>query len=759
MQTLQHLGGGTFLALLVRAARLSRFRNALGCAALMSASALSLSLLNSVELAAQTARAASFSLSMGSPTLTLAASTGGTDTVSITPSNGFSGTVSFSVAGIPAGVDTAFLPASSASGTTFVVYVPAGTAGGNFPVTITGTSGSVSASAPLTLAIPVAATTATATNTTICQAQGSASYCSDQTPGAADANGYHDLPWVNLNKALSSIAVSDNQVWGLDSSGILWFLPNFKTGASWTKVASGVSQISAGHNLLCQINSNRHVYCSSSPNPLTSQPDANGFQSVVWFDTGATNLNQIAVSAGTQFWGIDTNSNLIQVKDYTRLSSTSTMVAAGVSQVAVDGRGTVCQVNSNQYVYCSNWAAPSPALQSGPYVGLPWVQTSAQWKNISVADGQVWGTDSHGDVWQMPDYNNSATWYRIAYGGGQDIVAAASAPSQFAPSDFATGEVAVLFFMGQSNAVGYNTLPSRFISMASPNVWGVTNQGWNFLPGNENGSTPFNGIISTIDSVTWSNFALTANGPDMNLGFNNNAGPGGDAANFAAYQWQGLVNAGWQLPDLYIVHIAWPSQGVDAADTSTASAAWTTHGVNLWQPGLPASQEPSYALAPFARQITYRALQSILASGKTPRILGLQWNQWEAEAGNANPVSIQDAPQNYSNLINGFYAAVGTPYPVQFVKPLSTAYGATALSQMQTVFANLAAGNPANMSVIDVSQVSSTIFSGGVLGGGDGSVHYNLDTHRWFARQAIGVCLQQASCGTRITALPGSVPN
>jgi hypothetical protein len=290
-------------------------------------------------------------------------------------------------------------------------------------------------------------------------------------------------------------------------------------------------------------------------------------------------------------------------------------------------------------------------------------------------------------------------------------------------------------------------------------VWGVTNQGWNFLPGNENGTTPFNGIISTIDTVAWSNFALSPSGPDMNLGFNTNAGPGGDAANFAAYQWQGLVNAGWPLPDLYIVHIAWPSQGVDAADTTTASAAWTTHGVNLWQPALTASQEPSYALAPFARQITYRALQALLAGGKTPRVLGLQWNQWEAEAGNANPVSIQDAPNNYSSLFNGLFAAVGTRYPVQFVKPLSTAYGATVLSQMQTVFANLAATDPAHLSVIDVSQVSSTIFSGGVLGGGDGAVHYNLDTHQWFAQQAIGTCLQQANCGVRITSLPSSPPN
>ncbi|WP_263374515.1 tectonin domain-containing protein [Granulicella aggregans] len=789
------------------------------------------------------AAAQSFTLAPASPTLTLVAGNGGTDTIAITPNNGFSGTVTLSETGIPAGINYTFLSSSSTS-SILVVYVPSGATSGSYPVTITGVSGNLSATATMTLVIPqqsqtisfgaipaqavgttltVSATatsglpvkftvvpngncsisgttvtflnvgncgvvanqagnasytaapavgqivvvnaappppasTATAVHSTVCQANGSASYCSDQTPAPADANGYHDLTWVNLNKSLASIAVSDDQVWGLDASGVLWFLPNFKSGTSWTMVASGVTQISAGHNLLCQINSNQHVYCSASPNPLLSQPDANGFQSISWVDTGATNLRQISVSTGTQFWAIDTSANLIQVKDYRNLSATSTMVAAGVQQVAVDGRGVVCQVNSDKYVYCSNWSVPSSSAQ-GSYYGLPWVKTTAQLANIAVADGQVVGTDSNGDVWQLPDYTNSSTWYRIAYGGASDRLSAASVPSQFLPTNFATGEVAVLFFMGQSNAVGYNTLPSRFISPSSPNVWGVTNGGWNFLPGNTNGTTPFTGAISSINSVQWSNYAMTASGPDMNLGFNNNAGPGGDAANFAAYQWQGLINAGWQLPDLYIVHIAWPSQGVDAADTTTASAAWTTHGVNLWQPGLAATSTPSYALAPFARQITWLALQKILASGKTPRVLGLQWNQWEAEAGNSNSVSISDAPTNYSNLMGGFYSALGSHFPIQFAKPLSTAYGSSALTQMQSVFANLASGDPSDYSVIDVSQTSSTIFSGGVLGGGDGLVHYNLDTQQWFAAQAIGSCVQQANCGTRIAALPTAAPN
>ncbi len=579
---------------------------------------------------------------------------------------------------------------------------------------------------------------------TLCRIEGAASFCSDRPPDPADANGYHNLPWVNLHKALASIAVSDNHVWGLDSRGVLWYLPDFNSGKTWAKVAVGVAQVSAGHNLVCQVNKTQHLLCAGNSN----RP----FRKATWFDSGAANFKQIAVSAGRQLWAVDAGNNLIQIKDYTKLAGSSTVVASGVQQVAVGGRGMVCQVRLDQHVSCANWFAPAATPD-------PWVLITAPLRNISAADGQIWGTDANGDLWQLPDYTNAATWFRIAHGANGQQIASASVPSQFLPAAFGAHDVAVLLFMGQSNGVGYNTLPARFMSPSSPNVWGVRNDGWNFLAGNKNGTVPFTSPISSITSVQWSNFALTPDGPDMNLGFNSNAGPGGNAANFAAYQWQGLVNAGWPLPDLYIIHIAWPSQGVDAADKITADVPWTKHGINLWQPGLPASLMPSYALAPFARRIVYLALQNLLANGKTPRLIGLQWNQWEAEAGNADPVSIANAPANYRRLFQGLYSAIGAHFPIQIVKPLAPYYSTRVLSEMQAVFAKMANDDPGDFSILDVSKVSQEIFQGGVLGGGDGTVHYNLDTHRWFAEQAIRLCLVNARCGVSITALPAAAPN
>ena len=254
-------------------------------------------------------------------------------------------------------------------------------------------------------------------HSTICQTQATTSYCTDQAPGAADASGYHDLVWVNLGKALTAIAVSDDQVWGLDAAQILWFLPNFKQGTTWIKVTSGVTQISAGHNLICQLSTIGHLLCASSANPQASAPDANGFQNVTWFDAGATNLKQIAVSAGKQIWGVDANSNVVRVTDYTNLAATTTLVGSGVSQVAVDGRGTVCQVNGNGNVYCSNWSVPAAVASPAPYHGLPWVNTGFALTHIAVADGVAWGVDASANIWQLSDYTNSSSWYRIANTG------------------------------------------------------------------------------------------------------------------------------------------------------------------------------------------------------------------------------------------------------------------------------------------------------------------------------------------------------
>ena len=72
--------------------------------------------------------------------------------VTIIPVKGFSGTVSFSVSGLPSGATAGTIP-SSTTGATFTVATPATLAGGAYTFTITGTSGSLTSTTSATLVV------------------------------------------------------------------------------------------------------------------------------------------------------------------------------------------------------------------------------------------------------------------------------------------------------------------------------------------------------------------------------------------------------------------------------------------------------------------------------------------------------------------------------------------------------------------------------------------------------------------------------
>jgi subtilisin family serine protease len=100
----------------------------------------------------------SLSATPASQTVTQGAST--TYTVTVTPSGGFTGTVSFSASGLPAGAGASFNPASvtTSGSSTMTVTTSATTPTGTFPLTITGASGALSHTASVSLVVQPAAT-------------------------------------------------------------------------------------------------------------------------------------------------------------------------------------------------------------------------------------------------------------------------------------------------------------------------------------------------------------------------------------------------------------------------------------------------------------------------------------------------------------------------------------------------------------------------------------------------------------------------
>jgi len=111
-----------------------------------------------ISLTVKAATSPNFSLSASPSSVTVVQGNSGKSTISVTPSGGFTGSVSLSASGLPSGVTASFgtNPTTSTSVLTFTASATATT--GTATVTITGTSGTLSHSTTVTLTVNSAST-------------------------------------------------------------------------------------------------------------------------------------------------------------------------------------------------------------------------------------------------------------------------------------------------------------------------------------------------------------------------------------------------------------------------------------------------------------------------------------------------------------------------------------------------------------------------------------------------------------------------
>jgi len=119
----------------------------------------SLSHSTTISLTVNAAAAPNFSLSASPASLTVKQGTSGTSTITVTPSNGFTGSVSLSASGLPSGVTASFNPTSTTTTSTLTLTASSTATTGTATVTITGTSGSLTHTTTISLTITSAAAT------------------------------------------------------------------------------------------------------------------------------------------------------------------------------------------------------------------------------------------------------------------------------------------------------------------------------------------------------------------------------------------------------------------------------------------------------------------------------------------------------------------------------------------------------------------------------------------------------------------------
>jgi hypothetical protein len=94
-----------------------------------------------------------FGLSASPGSLTVSQGSNGSSTITVSPLNGFSGSVSLSASGLPGGVTASFNPSSTTGTSTLTLTASSTAATGTSTVTVTGSSGSLTHTATISLTV------------------------------------------------------------------------------------------------------------------------------------------------------------------------------------------------------------------------------------------------------------------------------------------------------------------------------------------------------------------------------------------------------------------------------------------------------------------------------------------------------------------------------------------------------------------------------------------------------------------------------
>lgn len=149
-----------------------------------------------------------FSLSASPASVTVTQGTSGGSTITVSPVNGFSSSVSLSASGLPNGVTASFNPTSTSTTSTLTLTASATAATGTVTVTITGTSGSLTHNTSVTLTVnakPDFSLSASPTTVTITQGTASGS-----TITVSPLNGFNGTVALSASGLPSGVTASFN---------------------------------------------------------------------------------------------------------------------------------------------------------------------------------------------------------------------------------------------------------------------------------------------------------------------------------------------------------------------------------------------------------------------------------------------------------------------------------------------------------------------------------------------------------------------
>ena len=197
-----------------------------------------------IGLTVNTKPVSGFALSSSPTSLTVKQGSTGTDTITVTDTGGFTGSVAFTATGLPSGVTASFSPASSTSSSVLTLTASSTATVGSSTVTITGTSGTTTASTTIALTIGSAGGGACTVDYTI-SPQNSSAFGATVTikNGGATTLSNWSLTWSFANG--QTIASSWNGAVSQSGANVT---VSEQAGQTWENIPAGGSYSGFGFN-------------------------------------------------------------------------------------------------------------------------------------------------------------------------------------------------------------------------------------------------------------------------------------------------------------------------------------------------------------------------------------------------------------------------------------------------------------------------------------------------------------------------------
>jgi hypothetical protein len=270
----------------------------------------------------------------------VAGSSNSTFTVSTTGQNGFSDSVTVAISGLPAGATTspAFpFSVSVSKSQTVTLSVPA--SNGDFPLTITGSSGSLTHSASLKLMINAAQDfRLDVSPSTIAAAPGSSS--SSFTVSASGQNGFNGSVGVavsGLPAGASTLPASPFSVPAGSSQNVSLSIPTTLSPGSYSLMVSGTSG-SLAHSaaLALTVTSSPDFNINVSPATITTNPGGSGS-----FTVSTSGLNGFNGLVGIAISGLPVGASTLPPSPFNVVAGNSQTVSWSIPSTASPGSYSV----------------------------------------------------------------------------------------------------------------------------------------------------------------------------------------------------------------------------------------------------------------------------------------------------------------------------------------------------------------------------------------------------------------------------------